>query len=86
MEPTSWTDERLDEKMKAIGATFDELRAGRIELRQEMAEMRAEMRAGFSELREQIAGLQRQLNRIVAGFALALLGIVGAALTAALIG
>lgn len=54
----------------------------RVELRQEMAEMRA----GFSELREQIAGLRRQLNRIVAGFALTLLGIVGAALTAALLG
>jgi len=58
---------------------------------EEMRAMREEMRAGFAELRGEIAGVrgdlaafQRQMMRIRAGFAIALLSVVAAGIAAAI--
>ena len=83
MERARWTDERLDERMALIDERFE--RAF-----EEMRAMREEMRAGFVGLRGEIAHVrsdlsawQRQITHILAGFAIALLGIVAAGIAAA---
>ena len=70
MERATWTDERIDEKMKAIDTTFDDIRS-------ELAELRAEMRAGFAELRAGIFSLHRQLTYVAVTFGLGALGLAG---------
>jgi hypothetical protein len=66
-----WTDQRIDERMTAMDEKFerqfDELRA-----------LREEMRAGFAELRADLSAFQRQVTFIVGGFAVGLLGLLGA--------
>jgi hypothetical protein len=94
MERVRWTDERIDERMAAMDEKFDRLftetRALRAEMGEGFAEVRAEMRAGFGELRAEmragfaeqrgeLVALQRQLTFIVAGFAVALIGVLAAA-------
>jgi hypothetical protein len=84
MERVGWTDERLDERMAVIDERFE--RAF-----EEMGAMREEMRAGFVSLRGEIAevrgdlsAFQRQVTHILAGFAIALLGVVAAGVAAAI--
>jgi hypothetical protein len=47
-------------------------------------DLREEMHAGFAALRSDLAALQRQVTHILAGFAIALLGVVAAGLAAAI--
>jgi hypothetical protein len=71
MERTRWTDDVLDGRMKSIDEKFDRLFG-------ELHELRLEMRAGFSELRGEIVALHRQTTVIASGFAVGLLGLLGA--------
>jgi hypothetical protein len=102
MERARWTDERLDERMAVIDERFErgfeEMRALRVEMREEMRALRAEMHAGFAQVQTQfgqvhtefaqmradMSALQRQMMHIFAGFAITLLGIVGAGIVATL--
>lgn len=75
----------------SFGYAFEELRAQRAEMRADRDELRLETRAGFSEVRARfaevradISALQRQMTQIVAGLAIALLGVVAAGIFAAL--
>ena len=90
MERVKWTDDLIDERMAAIDEKFDrqfeETRALREEVRSGFSELRAEMRAlhqrmdtGFSEQHHEMLALQRQMLFIVAGFVVALIGLLGAA-------
>ena len=72
MERLEWTDERLDERMTAIDDRFDRLFG-------ELREQREEMRAGFADVRSDLSAVQRQMTLIVGGFAVGLLGLLGAA-------
>jgi hypothetical protein len=83
MERVRWTDERIDERMAAMDEKFDRLF-------DELHSLRDEMRAGFGELRGEIVLLRtelgkeilashRQVTFIVAGLAIALIGLLGAA-------
>ena len=85
MERTKWTDERIDERMAAIDQSFDRESEAIRDLGREIRELRDEMRSGFSELRVEIAGcradlwaFQKQVLSIVAGLAIALIGLLGA--------
>ena len=82
MERLRWTDDLIDVRMATIDDKFDRRFS-------EMHELRDEMRAGFAELRGDIADVRRELsafqrhvNLIVAGFALGLLGLLGALVAA----
>lgn len=79
MERAKWTDPLLDERFSVIDERFERGFG-------EMREMREEMRAGFvglrgeiAEIRGDLSAFQRQVTHIVAGFAIALLGVVAAA-------
>ena len=85
MERTKWTDERIDERMAAIDQRFDRESEAIRDLGREIRDLRDEMRSGFSELRVEIAGcradlwaFQKQVLPIVAGLAIALIGLLGA--------
>jgi hypothetical protein len=85
MERTKWTDERIDERMAAIDQRFDRESEAIRDLGREIRDLRDEMRSGFSELRAEIAGcradlwaFQKQVLPIVAGLAIALIGLLGA--------
>lgn len=82
MERLRWTDDLIDERMATIDDKSDRLFS-------EMHALRTEMRAGFADLRAELVSLrrevhadhvalQRHVNLIVAGFAVALLGLLGA--------
>jgi len=71
MERTRWTDELIDERMQAIDENFDRLFT-------ELLTLRQEMHAGFSELRAEMVAFHRQVTLIVAGLAVALIGLLGA--------
>jgi hypothetical protein len=45
--------------------------------------MREEMHAGFAALRSDLSAVQRQVTHILAGFAIALLGVIAAGMAAA---
>ena len=89
MERAKWTDDLIDERMAAIDEKFDrqfeETRALREEVRSGFSELRAEMRAlqqrmdaGFSEQHHEMLAFHRQMLFIVAGFMVALIGLLGA--------
>ena len=89
MERAKWTDDLIDERMAAIDEKFDrqfeETRALREEVRSGFSEVRAEMRAlqqrmdaGFSEQHHEMLAFHRQMLFIVAGFVVALIGLLGA--------
>ncbi len=82
MERLKWTDDLIDERMATIDDKFDRLFS-------EIHALRNEMNAGFAELRAEMVSLRRDVhadhvalhrhvNLIVAGFAVALLGLLGA--------
>jgi hypothetical protein len=50
---------------------------------EEMRAMREEMHAGFAALRSDLSAVQRQVTHILAGFAIALLGVIAAGMAAA---
>ena len=83
MEHVDWTDDLIDERVTAIDKSFDrrleEMRSGFSELRAEMAVLRQRVDAGFSEQHREMFAFQRQMLFIVAGFVLALIGPLGAA-------
>jgi hypothetical protein len=66
MERSAWTDERIDDRMTAIDANFDRLFA-------ELRELRIEIRTEIAGIRHDLAEFQRQVTRIVGGFAIGLL-------------
>ena len=89
MERVKWTDALIDQRVAAMDEKFEllfaETRAQREAMRADFAELRAEMRAGFAELRGEIhdvrrdlGAFQRQMMFVVAGFAVGLLGLLGA--------
>ena len=89
MERAKWTDDLIDERMAAIDEKFDrqfeETRALRGEVRSGFSELGAEMRAlqqrmdaGFSEQHHEMLAFHRQMLFIVAGFVVALIGLLGA--------
>ena len=80
MERARWTDERLNDRMRAIDTSFERAFA---EMRADRESRAIEMRAGFAEVRADISALQRQVTQICAGFAVALLGVVAAGIVAA---
>ena len=48
-------------------------------LSDEIHALREEMRAGFADVRSDLSAVQRQMTLIVLGFAVGLLGLLGAA-------
>ena len=90
MERVKWTDDLIDERMAAIDEKFDrqfeetralreEMRSGFSDLRAEMGALRQRMDAGFAEQHHEMFAFQRQMLFIVAGFVVALIGLLGAA-------
>ena len=77
MERAGWTDERLDERMAVIDERFERGF-------EEMRAMREEMHAGFAALRSDLSALQRQITHILAGLAIALLGVIAAGMATAI--
>jgi uncharacterized coiled-coil DUF342 family protein len=98
MERARWTDQRLDERMAVIDERFergfDEMRALRAEMHAGFAQVHtdfaqvhtqfAQVHTEFAQVRADMSALQRQLTHIFAGFAIALLGVVGAEIVAKL--
>ena len=98
MERARWTDDRLDGQMAVIDArfehAFEDTRAMREEMRAEFAALRGEiaalrgeiagLRGDVVEVRWNLAAFQRQVTHILAGFAIALLGVVAAGAAAAI--
>ena len=89
MERSTWTDERLDDKMQGIDHTFelmrDELSGLRTDVRDELRGMRTEMRELRQDLTSEMTGLRSDFNAlqrqlIQVGFTL--VGVLVAAMTA----
>ncbi len=82
MERLKWTDDLIDERMASIDdrfdRLFDEIHALRDEMNAGFAELRAEMLSLRRDVHADHVALQRHVNLIVAGFAIALLGLLGA--------
>jgi len=90
MERAKWIDDLIDERMASIDEKFDrqfeetralreEMRSGFSDLRAEMGALRQRMDAGFAEQHHEMFAFQRQMLFIVAGFVVALIGLLGAA-------
>jgi hypothetical protein len=78
MERLKWTDSLIDERMATMDKSLDRLS-------EEIHALRDEMRSGFASLRDEVAEVrrdvftaQRQMTLIMAGFAVGLLGLLGA--------
>ncbi len=96
VERARYTDELLDGRMALIDERFErgfeEMAAMRAEMRAGFADMRAEIsgvrgdlsgvRADISAVRADLSATQRQMIQIVAGLAIALLGVLTAAIAA----
>jgi len=71
VERSTWTDERLDDKMQGIDRTFelmrDELSGMRTELRDELRGMRTEMRDELSGMRTEMRELRQDLTSEMTG-------------------
>ena len=86
-------DAKFDRGLDEMRALREEMRVGFASLRGELGIVRGElvtvrgditgMRGDISELRGDVMALQRQMTQIFAGFAIALLGAIGAGLFAA---
>jgi hypothetical protein len=83
-------DEKFDRQFEETRALREEVRSGFSELRAEMRALHQRMDTGFStehqrmdtgfsEQHHEMLALQRQLLFIVAGFVVALIGLLGAA-------
>ena len=72
MERASWTDDRIDERMTAIDAGLDGLRAETRGLRDEIGDLRSELRTEVgdlrSELRTEITGLRTEFRQELGAF------------------
>jgi hypothetical protein len=95
MERLQWTDERLDERMAAIDDRFvrhfeelrtlpQEMRAGFAGIRDELKGIHAEMGDLRRDVHADHVALQRHLLSLIAGQAIALLGLFGAFVAAQL--
>ena len=62
----------IDDRFERL---FDEMREQRHEMRAGFAEIRADL----AEMRSDLSAVQRQMTLIVGGFAIGLLGLLGAA-------
>jgi hypothetical protein len=96
MDRTTWTDERLDERMAAIDDTSEriftelagireDMRSFRIEFKSEIGELRAEVRSEIRDLRADVNHLGGRQDRfqdrmVQVGFAL--LGVTIASIAA----
>jgi len=81
VERSTWTDERLDDKMQAIDRTFELMRDELRGMRTEMRELRQDLTSEMTGLRSDFNALQRQLIQV--GFTL--VGVLVAAMTALII-
>ncbi len=90
MRRSSWTDQRLDDKMGAIDSTFEMLRDEMHGLRRDMHEemqglrhdMREEMRGLRSDLASEIRDLRSDFNALQATLVQIGFGLVGVLLAA----
>jgi hypothetical protein len=82
MERTEWPDVRLDERRAAIDNTFERIGLSLQRLEDEMRAMRSDLGNEMRAMRGDLSALQRQLTRIFAGFAVALLAVLAAGLVA----
>jgi hypothetical protein len=57
MERMAWTDERLDDRFRALDARFDRVDA-------ELLELRREMRAGFDAVGQEFRGVREEIDRL----------------------
>jgi hypothetical protein len=81
-ERTSWTDERLDEKMTAVDTTFDRIDRDLTDLRAEVRALRDELHEDMRLLRADFARMQDRLVQIGFGLVVALIGAVAALIVA----
>jgi len=81
VERSTWTDERLDDKMQGIDHTFELMRDELSGMRTEMRELRQDLTSEMTGLRSDFNALQRQLIQV--GFTL--VGVLVAAMTALII-
>ena len=82
MERTEWPDVTLDERMAAIDNTFERIDLSLQRLEDEIHAMRSDLGNEMRAMRGDLSALQRQLTRIFAGFAGAVLAVVAAGLVA----
>ena len=64
MERSTWTDDRIDERMAAIDITFGRIDKNMDVLRDEMRGLRQDMSVEMRGLREEMSALQRQVAQI----------------------
>jgi hypothetical protein len=80
-------DERFEHAFGEMRAAREEMRVGFAGLRGEIAGLRgdvAAIRGDVAEVRGGLSAFQRQVTHILAGFALGLLGVLAALITATL--
>jgi hypothetical protein len=80
MERTAWTDQRLDDLSKRMGAGFARVDAELRELRGEIGGLRGEIGGLRSELGGRIDALQTTLLRVGGGVIIGLVGVIAAVL------
>ena len=82
VEPLKWTDDLIDERMATIDdkldRLFSEIRASCAQMRAGLAGLRAEMVSLRRDVHADQVALYRRVNLMLAGFAVALLGLLGA--------
>jgi hypothetical protein len=78
MERARWTDDQIEREMSAIDRRFKEVRADLADLRGEVRAFRTDMRADMHELRAEMITMHRHFDLILTGFAVGLLGLIGA--------
>jgi hypothetical protein len=89
MERLRRTDEQMEREMNAsdqrfkevradLGDLRGELRALRTDMRADMQGLRTDMRADMHELRAEMITMHRHFDLILTGFAVGLLGLIGA--------
>lgn len=76
---STWTDERLDDRMGVIDSTFDMLRD---EMHGFRSDMREEMQGLRSEMREEMQGLRSDFNSLQTVLVQIGFGLVGVLLAA----
>jgi hypothetical protein len=81
-ERTSWTDERLDEKMTAVDTSFDRIDGALTDLREEVRALRTDLHEDMRLLRADFARMQDRLVQIGFGLVVALIGAIAALIVA----
>ncbi|MEA2406876.1 MAG: hypothetical protein QOE69_995 [Thermoleophilaceae bacterium] len=78
MERARWTDDQIEREMSAIDQRSKEVSADLADLRGEVRAFRTDMRAEMHELRAEIIAMRRHFDLILTGFAVGLVGLIGA--------